>query len=389
MSLTVYLGPFEYHVRRGTTSYTKLVLHARTQDRHAQAERVLAGRDPESLDLFFHHADHLGSGHVLTGEDGDLLSQEEFFPYGRASDRRDARNRYRYIGVERDVDTLLCMTGPRTYDPVSGRFLQGDPIAVERPGASPFVYASASPLARLDPGGYADPPFKPPGRPPPRTPEEDARQIRERSPGRTAPVGPYDVPASPGVGPAQPTPASDPADLGRGGYTDAPKPDAGSITRTPPADQADLGRSGYGYPDTPSPDAGPSPPSSHGVPAQPDPARTGFDIDLDDQDLIDTEEVPRPRAHAPPTPVVDPTAIVDGDRLAREAVGEGAEWLGKAGAKKLFSIVPVGGIVGEFLFAEPGQGFGTTLVRGIGSEIGYGPIDVTTVWDVGSWLVGP
>ena len=37
------------------------------------------------------------------------------------------RNRYRYIGVERDEDTGLCMTGPRTYDPVCGRFLQEDP----------------------------------------------------------------------------------------------------------------------------------------------------------------------------------------------------------------------------------------------------------------------
>ena len=93
---------------------------------------------------------------MLTSDDGDLVSQEEYFPYGCASDRRDARNRYRFIGVERDEDTGLCMTGPRTYDPVSGRFLQGDPIAVERPHASPFAYASGSPIARLDPGGYAE-----------------------------------------------------------------------------------------------------------------------------------------------------------------------------------------------------------------------------------------
>jgi hypothetical protein len=51
-------------------SYTKLVLHVAGHSRHAQVERVLAGSDPDSLELFFHHADHLGSGHVLTREDG-------------------------------------------------------------------------------------------------------------------------------------------------------------------------------------------------------------------------------------------------------------------------------------------------------------------------------
>jgi RHS repeat-associated protein len=135
-------------------SYTKVVLHVDGHDRHAQVERVLAGSDPDSPELFFHHADHLGSGHVLTKETGDLLSQEEYFPYGRASDRRDARNRYRFIGVERDEDTELCMTGPRAYDPVMARFLQGDPLAGSELETSPFIYAKANPASRVDPGGY-------------------------------------------------------------------------------------------------------------------------------------------------------------------------------------------------------------------------------------------
>jgi RHS repeat-associated protein len=129
-------------------SYTKLVLHVAGHSRHAQVERALAGSDPDSLELFFHHADHLASGHVLTREDGDLLSQEEYFPYGRSSDRRDARNRYRFIGVEQDEDNHLCVTGPRTYDPVSGRFLQAEPLLM--PQQSPYTYASANPLAQFD-----------------------------------------------------------------------------------------------------------------------------------------------------------------------------------------------------------------------------------------------
>jgi RHS repeat-associated protein len=155
-ALTVYLGPFEYHLRRGTSSFAKLVLHVAGHGRHAQVERILSGADPHSLPLFFNHPDHLESGHVLTTRDGDLLSQEEYLPYGRASDRRDARNRYRFIGVERDEDMHLCMTGPRTYDPACGRFLQPDPLALERCEWSPYAYASVSPVCRRDQNGYED-----------------------------------------------------------------------------------------------------------------------------------------------------------------------------------------------------------------------------------------
>jgi RHS repeat-associated protein len=151
--LSVYLGEFEYHLRDAAAGSTKLVLQVHGHGRHAQAERVLAGSDPDSLPLFFSHPDHLQSAHVLTTEDGDLLSQEEFFAYGRPSDRRDARNRYRFIGVERDEHTQLCMTGPRTYDPVCGRFLQGDPLAKNHVERMPMSYPPA-PLLVTDRSGY-------------------------------------------------------------------------------------------------------------------------------------------------------------------------------------------------------------------------------------------
>ncbi len=155
----VYLGPFEVHSRdggSGGTSYGKVVLHVHGHGRHAQLEQVLSGSDPDSVDVFYHHSDHLGSGHVLTDEAGELLSQEEYFPYGRASDRRDARNRYRYIGVERDEDTGMCVTGPRMYDPVMGRFLEGDPLAEQAPMKTPYHYSSGSPVGRCDPSGCSD-----------------------------------------------------------------------------------------------------------------------------------------------------------------------------------------------------------------------------------------
>ncbi len=129
-----------------------MVLHVEGHGRHAQAERILNGADPDSLPLFFVHGDHLASAHVLTKLDGTLLSQEEFFAYGRSSDRRDGRNRFRYIGVERDEDVGLSLTGPRMYDPISGRFLQADWISLA--SSSPYSYGRCGPLRFLDPAGY-------------------------------------------------------------------------------------------------------------------------------------------------------------------------------------------------------------------------------------------
>ena len=83
--------------------------------------------------------------------DGWDRGWQEYFPYGKASDRRDERSRYRYIGVERDELTKLSMTGPRTYDPLCGRFSQADPLVSTR---SPFGYSFCRPTRQVDKTGY-------------------------------------------------------------------------------------------------------------------------------------------------------------------------------------------------------------------------------------------
>jgi len=161
-ALGIYLGPFELHCRTtsGTVTYTKASLQVPAPDARAQLEVVLDGADATSVEVVFTHADHLGSGHILTDGAGALLSQEEYFPYGRSSDRRDERNRSRYIGVETDEDTGLLMTGPRTYDPVTGRFLSGDPIASEPTNArlSAYRFGPGNPIGYVDWNGYQDVP---------------------------------------------------------------------------------------------------------------------------------------------------------------------------------------------------------------------------------------
>jgi RHS repeat-associated protein len=171
-ALGIYLGPWEYHDRRATTSFIKAVLHVTGHDRHAQIERVISGTDSDSLATFYTHGDHLASGHVLTKDDGALLSQEEYFPYGRPSDRRDARSRYRFIGVERDEELAMCLTGPRLLDVLSGRFLTPDPAGPANVASGPYTYSRGRPLSRRDPGGYQDIPATPDGTSSPSGPAE-------------------------------------------------------------------------------------------------------------------------------------------------------------------------------------------------------------------------
>jgi RHS repeat-associated protein len=75
----------------------------------------------------------------------------DYFPYGKSSDRRDARIWYRYIGVERDEATDLLMTGPRAFDVGSSRFLQGDSLITSE---SPFAAPRRQSLD-VDVSGYA------------------------------------------------------------------------------------------------------------------------------------------------------------------------------------------------------------------------------------------
>ena len=117
--------------------------------------------------------------------DGWDRGWQEYFPYGKASDRRDERNRYRFIGVERDETSGLLMAGPRTYDTGTSRFLQGEPRLVAL-DSSAYGYAASSPGRYVDWSGHqTEEPgltVKPQNKPPPTAPaslEENMAMSKE------------------------------------------------------------------------------------------------------------------------------------------------------------------------------------------------------------------
>lgn len=77
---------------------------------------------------------------------------------GRSSNSGNPNDDYKFTGHELDDEAGLDLyhANARGYDPVIGRFLQIDPLDMERPGLSPFNYAQNNPLLRTDPTGMLD-----------------------------------------------------------------------------------------------------------------------------------------------------------------------------------------------------------------------------------------
>jgi RHS repeat-associated protein len=110
----------------------------------------------------------LGSSTIELDEGADVVTDEEYLPYGGTavfaarSQREGARKRYRFTGAERDPSGLYAM-GVRWYAPWLGRWITPDP-AGPVDGPNLYLYCSANPVSFVDPTGYgkytADPNVK-------------------------------------------------------------------------------------------------------------------------------------------------------------------------------------------------------------------------------------
>jgi RHS repeat-associated protein len=110
-------------------------------------------------------ADHLNTPRRVTSADGTLLWQ---WPYSAFGDEQPtvAAKRFasvpavegqfefnlRYPGQYFDKESGLHYNGFRTYDPVTGRYTQGDPIGLDG-GWNRFAYVGGNPLLYVDPEG--------------------------------------------------------------------------------------------------------------------------------------------------------------------------------------------------------------------------------------------
>ncbi|UII33140.1 insecticidal toxin complex protein [Fulvivirga ulvae] len=103
-------------------------------------------------------SNHLGSSSLELTETAEVISYEEYHPYGTTAYQaknaaiKAASKRYRYTGMERDEETGLEYHSARYYLPWLGRWLSADPKGTEA-GINAYSYSNNNPIILTDPSG--------------------------------------------------------------------------------------------------------------------------------------------------------------------------------------------------------------------------------------------
>ena len=185
----IYVGGIEIYREYDATN--TLTLERQTchiaddKGRIAMIESRTIGVDDAPAKLVrYQFGNHLGSAIIEADNLGNVISYEEYHPYGTTSyqainkDIKAHSKRYRYTSMERDEESGLEYHGARYYLSWLGRWLNADPIGIGD-GLNVYAYVRGNPLNAKDPNGkQAVPPAAPlpPGGPPARTSTADLSQ---------------------------------------------------------------------------------------------------------------------------------------------------------------------------------------------------------------------
>ena len=108
--------------------------------------------------IYYYHNDHLGNPVAITNEQGDVVWEADYEPFGGIFDEEniDITNKYNYNSKELDTNTNLLYYGNRFYDSNIGRFTTADTVkgSLGNPQSlNRYVYTLNNPLKYVDPTG--------------------------------------------------------------------------------------------------------------------------------------------------------------------------------------------------------------------------------------------
>ena len=166
----LYLGALEVyreHSRDGSSiTIERETLHVSddNQRRIAQIDTRTQGTDDgPAQSRRFVLSTHLRSAALEVDEDADVVSYEEYRPYGDAaylatrSGAEVSLKRYRYTGKERDEETGLYYHGARYYAAWLGRWSAADPAGIAD-GLNRYTLVRGNPIVSIDLSGASTDP---------------------------------------------------------------------------------------------------------------------------------------------------------------------------------------------------------------------------------------
>lgn len=155
-----YFAGFETFRRYGANALERETLHIKDEQQTiALIDTRTSGSEPNVPAQLFRNqlANHLGSAALEVNENAQIISYEEYTPYGSTAyqavtNQTHAPSRYRYTGKERDEETGFYYNGARYVIPWLGRWLSTDKLGFVD-SLSLYVYAKNQPLRFVDPDG--------------------------------------------------------------------------------------------------------------------------------------------------------------------------------------------------------------------------------------------
>jgi len=164
----IYLGGFEIFrkhagpIGANTAALERETLHVMDdKQRFALVEtRTLdtGSNDQAPRQLIrYQFGNHLGSASLELDERAQIISYEEYAPYGSSTyqavrSQTETAKRYRYTGKERDEESGLYYHGARYYAPWLGRWVSCDPLSTVD-GFNLYRYSRDNPIQLMDPSG--------------------------------------------------------------------------------------------------------------------------------------------------------------------------------------------------------------------------------------------
>ncbi|NOQ26256.1 MAG: hypothetical protein GQ564_12905 [Bacteroidales bacterium] len=110
----------------------------------------------------YQYDNHLGSASLELDDLAEIISYEEYHPFGTTSYRsgrtetETSQKRYKYVGKERDEETGLYYYGARYYAAWICRFVSVDPLQFDYPYYTPYQYAGNKPISYIDLDGLEE-----------------------------------------------------------------------------------------------------------------------------------------------------------------------------------------------------------------------------------------